>query len=102
MNGIWDSKSDAIKKGDNLRDVSQLMDKTRKDGEGFIHYVFICCFCFVWFSTKLWVAQKNVANSEYLSNVALFVAWILFKTLTCQCGKVEISRGSNGNGPVSF
>ena len=40
MNGIWDSKSDAIKKGDNLRDVSQLMDKTRKDGEGFIHYVF--------------------------------------------------------------
>jgi len=40
MNGIWDSKSDVIEKGDNLRDVSQLFEKTRKDGDGFIHYVF--------------------------------------------------------------
>jgi len=40
MNGIWDSKSDVIEKGDNLRDVSQIIEKTRKDGEGFIHYVF--------------------------------------------------------------
>ncbi len=40
MNGIWDSKSDAIKKGDNLRDVSHLIEKTRKDEEGFTHYVF--------------------------------------------------------------
>ena len=40
MNGIWDSKSDAIKKGDNLRDVSHLIEKTRKDEKGFTHYVF--------------------------------------------------------------
>jgi len=40
MNGIWDSKSDAIKKGDNLRDVSHIIEKTRKDEEGFIHYFF--------------------------------------------------------------
>ena len=40
MNGIWDSKSDAIKEGDNLRDVSHLIEKTMKDEEGFIHYVF--------------------------------------------------------------
>jgi len=40
MNGIWDSRSDVIEKGDNLRDVSQIIEKTRKDGEGFIHYVF--------------------------------------------------------------
>jgi len=40
MKGIWDSRSDVIEKGDNLRDVSQIIEKTRKDGEGFIHYVF--------------------------------------------------------------
>jgi len=33
MNGIWDSKSDVIEKGDNLRDVSQIIEKTRKDGK---------------------------------------------------------------------
>ncbi|MFX0048106.1 MAG: hypothetical protein ACFE8G_08050 [Candidatus Hermodarchaeota archaeon] len=40
MNGIWDLKTDAIKKGDNLRDVSNLIDKTLKDDNGFTHYFF--------------------------------------------------------------
>jgi hypothetical protein len=31
MNGIWDIKADAVKKGDNHRDVSPLIDKTWKD-----------------------------------------------------------------------
>ncbi len=40
MNGIWDVKADAIKKGDNLRDISFLIDKTLKDEKGFTHYIF--------------------------------------------------------------
>ena len=40
MNGIWDVKADAIKNGDNLRDVSFLIDKTLKDEKGFTHYIF--------------------------------------------------------------
>jgi len=40
MNGIWDIKADAVKKGDNLRDVSPLLDKTWKDISGFTHYYF--------------------------------------------------------------
>ncbi|NVM18972.1 MAG: hypothetical protein HWN80_14755 [Candidatus Lokiarchaeota archaeon] len=40
MNGIWDEKADAIKKGDNLRDVSSLINKTLKDDEGFTHFIF--------------------------------------------------------------
>ncbi len=40
MSGIWDKKADAIKKGDNLRDVSFLIDKTLKDEKGFTHYIF--------------------------------------------------------------
>ena len=40
MNGIWDIKTDAVKKGDNLRDVLPLTDKTRIDENGFTHYVF--------------------------------------------------------------
>ena len=40
MNGIWDVKADAIKKGDNLRDVPFLIDKTLKDEKGFTHYIF--------------------------------------------------------------
>ena len=40
MNGIWDVKADAIKKGDNLRDVLFLIDKTLKDEKGFTHYIF--------------------------------------------------------------
>jgi len=40
MNGIWDNKADAIKKGDKLRDVSFLIDKTFKDEKDFTHYIF--------------------------------------------------------------
>jgi hypothetical protein len=40
MEGIWDTKTDAVKKGDQNRDVSPLLDKTWKDEEGFTHYVF--------------------------------------------------------------
>jgi len=40
MNGIWDIKSDAMKRGDNARDVSPLIEKTKKDENGFTHYVF--------------------------------------------------------------
>ncbi len=40
MNGIWDIKADAIKKGDKLRDVSFLINKTLTDGKNFTHYVF--------------------------------------------------------------
>jgi hypothetical protein len=40
MNGIWDIKADAVKKGDNLRDVSPLLDKTWKDDSGFTYYIF--------------------------------------------------------------
>ena len=40
MTGIWDTKADAIKKGDNLRDVSFLIDKTIKDEKGYTHYIF--------------------------------------------------------------
>ncbi len=40
MNGIWDVKSDVVKRGDNNRDVSPLTGKTGKDENGFTHYVF--------------------------------------------------------------
>ncbi len=40
MNGIWDVKSDVVKRGDNNRDVSPLTGKTKKDENGFTHYVF--------------------------------------------------------------
>ena len=40
MTSIWDTKADAIQKGDNLRDVSPLPEKTRIDENGFTHYVF--------------------------------------------------------------
>ncbi|MFX1366882.1 MAG: hypothetical protein ACFFCE_13245 [Promethearchaeota archaeon] len=40
MTSIWDIKADAQQKGDNLRDVSPLPDKTRIDKNGFTHYVF--------------------------------------------------------------
>jgi len=40
MSSIWDIKADAIQKGDNLRDVSPLPDKTIIDENGFTHYVF--------------------------------------------------------------
>jgi len=40
MIGIWDVKADAIEKGDNLRNVSSLVNKTLKDEKGFTHYIF--------------------------------------------------------------
>jgi hypothetical protein len=38
MNAIWDTKADAVQKGDNLREVNPY--KTTKDEEGFTHYTF--------------------------------------------------------------
>ncbi|UCC18153.1 MAG: hypothetical protein JSV62_08520 [Promethearchaeota archaeon] len=40
MNNIWDIKADAVQKGDKLRNVSPLHDKTGVDDNGFTHYVF--------------------------------------------------------------
>ena len=40
MTSIWDTKADAIQKGDNLRDVSPLLEKSRVDENGFTHYLF--------------------------------------------------------------
>ena len=40
MSTIWDIKADAVEKGDKLRDVSPLHDKTEVDENGFTHYVF--------------------------------------------------------------
>ncbi len=40
MNTIWDIKADAVHKGDQLRDVSPLYDKTEVDEFGCSHYVF--------------------------------------------------------------
>ena len=40
MHGIWDLKADSVIKGDNLRDVSPILDKTKIDEGGFTHYVF--------------------------------------------------------------
>ncbi len=40
MTTVWDTKADAVHKGDNLRDVSPLIEKTRKDEKGFTHYKF--------------------------------------------------------------
>ncbi|MFX0020875.1 MAG: hypothetical protein ACFE9S_00995 [Candidatus Hermodarchaeota archaeon] len=40
MTSIWDTKADAMQKGDNLRDVSPLTEKSRIDENGFTHYVF--------------------------------------------------------------
>jgi len=40
MNGIWDIKADVRAKGDNLRDVSPIVEKNWKDENQFTHYVF--------------------------------------------------------------
>ena len=40
MNGIWDTRADILSKGDNLRDVSPLLNKTWKDEDGYTHYIF--------------------------------------------------------------
>ena len=40
MYGLWDVKADCVTQGDNLRDVSPVLDKTKIDENGFTHYVF--------------------------------------------------------------
>jgi len=40
MTNVWDTKADAVKKGDKSRDVSPLLEKTYTDKEDFNHYVF--------------------------------------------------------------
>jgi hypothetical protein len=40
MTSIWDTKADAVEKGDNLRDVSPLPEKSKTDENGVTHYVF--------------------------------------------------------------
>lgn len=40
MYGLWDVKADCVTQGDNLRDVSPILDKTKIDENGFTHYVF--------------------------------------------------------------
>ncbi|MFX0006589.1 MAG: hypothetical protein ACFFA7_07975 [Promethearchaeota archaeon] len=40
MTSIWDIKADAIQKGDNLRNVSPLVEKSKIDENSFTHYVF--------------------------------------------------------------
>jgi len=40
MTTVWDIKADAVHKGDNLRDISPIIEETRKDEKGIIHYKF--------------------------------------------------------------
>ena len=40
MDGIWDTRADTMKKGDNLREVSPITEKTIIDNDGFTHYFF--------------------------------------------------------------
>ena len=40
MFDLWDSKADKVYKGDNLREVTPILKKTRIDENGFTHYVF--------------------------------------------------------------
>jgi hypothetical protein len=40
MTSIWDTKADAVQKGDKLRNVSPLTEKTNVDEDGFTHYIF--------------------------------------------------------------
>jgi hypothetical protein len=40
MDGIWDTRADTVKNGDNLRDVSPIIEKTIIDANGFTHYFF--------------------------------------------------------------
>ena len=37
---LWDDKADEVQKGDNLRDVTPILDKIKIDENGFTHYVF--------------------------------------------------------------
>ena len=40
MDGIWDTRTDTVKNGDNLRDVSPVIEKTIIDNNGITHYFF--------------------------------------------------------------
>ena len=40
MDFIWDTKADAVKKGDKLRDVSPITNRTYVDKNGITHYIF--------------------------------------------------------------
>ncbi|MFX1567275.1 MAG: hypothetical protein ACFFCV_02795 [Promethearchaeota archaeon] len=40
MTIVWDIKADAVHKGDNLRDVSPIIEETKKDENGITHYKF--------------------------------------------------------------
>ena len=55
MTTIWDTKADAVQKGDKLRDVSPLLGETYVDNEGFTHYV----FAKVMFSNPRYVVPSN-------------------------------------------
>ncbi len=55
MSGIWDIKADVVSEGDNLRDVSPLTSKTRKDKDGYTHYV----FSKVMFNNKWYVIPED-------------------------------------------
>ena len=40
MDYVWDTKADVVEKGDKLRKVVPIPEKTYKDKNGYIHYVF--------------------------------------------------------------
>ena len=40
MDGIWDTRTDTVKNGDNLRDISPVTEKTVIDNKGITHYFF--------------------------------------------------------------
>ena len=40
MKYLWDTKADVVTKGDNLRDITPITEKTRVDDDGFTHYIF--------------------------------------------------------------
>ena len=43
MYDFWDVKADSVKKGDHLRYIAPILNKTKKDENGFTHYVFSKC-----------------------------------------------------------
>ncbi len=55
MTLIWDTKADAVQKGDRLRDIFPLHDKTNVDKDGFTHYV----FAKVMFNNPRYVVPSN-------------------------------------------
>jgi len=40
MSIFWDTKADCVERGDKLRDISPMQNKTYEDEEGFTHFVF--------------------------------------------------------------